>query len=118
MSNNMSRIFKVIKNVNKNNQNSPSEFVSVTIKTVNPLTVLVDNRLILTDDFIAFDNNIDISKISVDDIFNAFTFNNGQTYFINQVIKSKNVLIKNDNSINSILQRLDNIEKEIENLKS
>lgn len=110
MSTGANRIFKIMQ---KSQKSSVDNLISVKVKSINPLTFIVDERLSITEDFIVFSNQIDRSKISVGDTFNAFLFNDGQTYYINQPIKtSGNVGVQDE----SLLTRIANLEKSVNSL--
>ena len=110
MSTGANRIFKIMQ---KSQKSSVDNLISVKVKSINPLTFIVDERLSITEDFIVFSNQIDRSKISVGDTFNAFLFNDGQTYYINQPIKTSSSVGVQDESL---LTRIANLEKSVNSL--
>lgn len=99
MANGANRIFRIMQNTNVN---TISEYIPLRVTSVNPLTLTDDDKLILTGEFCQFNEEIDTSKISVGDVFNAVTLNDNQTYLINDVNRSKNQLLKYNNSIQEI----------------
>ena len=55
MANGASRIFKVMQN---SGTDTVSELVHLKVKTINPLTFTLDDRVILTEDFVELNSNI------------------------------------------------------------
>lgn len=76
------KIIKAMKKVNESNQTIPSEIVSVTLTGINPFVFKVENRIEITPGFYELSNLVDWTKVEVGDVFKAFTFNEGQKYFI------------------------------------
>lgn len=89
MSNGASRIFNVMR---KSGTNTISEIVYLTVRSTNPLTLSLDDRLILNENFVILSDSIDKNKLSVGDKLLATSFNDGQRYFVNQAVSSKNGL--------------------------
>lgn len=81
MANGASRIFKVMQN---SGTDTVSELVHLKVKTINPLTFTLDDRVTLTEDFVELNSNIDKNKLKVNDILTAFSLNGGQLFFIQQ----------------------------------
>ena len=84
MANGASRLFNVIKNTSEGTNLNPSQVVSLTVKSTNPLVFNRDDKLDITQDFCVFSKFVDISSLSVGDVITAFVFNDGQMYFIQQ----------------------------------
>ena len=93
MGNGASRLFNVMKRTSKSTNISPSQVVSLTVKSIQPLVFMRDDRLEITEDFCTFNQSFDINKLSIGDIVLAMVFNNGQTYFIQQNDSSSQELI-------------------------
>jgi hypothetical protein len=115
MANGANRIFKIMQ---KTNVNTVSEFISLTVKSLKPLTLTDSDKLFLTSEFFTFSDTIDTSKISVGDVFNAFTFNDGQQYYISQVVSSKNNVVKVNDDINSLVSQIKSLQSDIQSLQS
>ena len=81
MANGASRIFKVMQN---SGTDTVSELVHLKVKTINPLTFTLDDRVTLTEDFVELNSNINKSNLKIDDILTAFSLNGGQLFFIQQ----------------------------------
>lgn len=85
MPNPADKLFKIMQH---SGTDTISELIGLTVKSVNPLELSNGDKLILTEDFIAFDNFIDKSKIQVGDKFSAISLNADQMYYINDIISS------------------------------
>lgn len=91
MANGASKIFKIMQNTSK----APtSKALYLTVKSLNPLNLTLDDRLIITENFCIFDDLIDKTKLSIGDVLLATTYNDGQLYLIHQAISSE-VPLKN-----------------------
>lgn len=78
------KIINAMKQVNKSNQPKQSEIVSLTVQSINPLIFTLENRLSITSEFYELSNLYDWSKLVVGDIVRAFSYNDGQTYYISE----------------------------------
>ena len=117
------KIVGSIKRISNSMQPVASKVVSLTVNSVNPLTFMLENRLLITDKFYTLSNLEDWSKVAVGDICRAFTFNEGQIYYIlekyplnpnnNVGTINNNISTINDN-ISQINKDIDNINKSIE----
>lgn len=76
------KFIDAMKKVNKSNQTKPSEIVSCTAISKNPLVFQLENRLQINSNFYELSNCYDWTKVEVGDIFRAFSFNEGQKYYI------------------------------------
>lgn len=76
-----SRIFNVMK---RSGTDTVSELVHLKVKTVNPLTLILDDRVILTEDFFELSKSINVVNIHVDDILVGISLNGGQKYLIQE----------------------------------
>lgn len=85
MANGASRIFNFMKNAGTN---TISEVVYVNVKSINPLIFNLENRLNITSEFYVLSDEIITSKLKIGDRLTAFTFNDGQCYFIQQCLNS------------------------------
>lgn len=83
MASGASRIFKLMQNAGTD---TISEIVYLTVKSVNPLILNLENRLDITEDFIVLNDGIDKSRIKVGDKLTASTFNDSQCYFVQQAV--------------------------------
>ena len=82
MANGASRLFEVMKNTSEGTNNMPSQVVSLTIKSVNPLILIRDDRLEIPAEFCIIYKNLNINSFRVGDIVTAIVLNNGQQYLI------------------------------------
>ena len=115
MANGASKIFNIMQ---KTNVNTISEYIALRVSSINPLTLTDDDKLIITDQFCQFNTEIDKSKISVGDIFNAVTLNDNQVYLITDVKSSKNELLKYNNTINELSQTITDINLYLSSLQN
>lgn len=94
------RILNVMKHSGKNTI-SHRAFVIVT--SLDPLTFRLDDKLVLTSNFYVLSDDIIKERLQVGQKLLAFSFNDGQCYFIHQsvdgsIIKTKIIDNLNDNS--------------------
>lgn len=82
MANGASRLFKVMKNTGESTNNTPSQLVSLTIKSVNPLILMRDDRLEIPAEFCILHKSLNINNFRINDVITAIVLNNGQQYFI------------------------------------
>ena len=82
MANGASRLFEVMKNTSEGTNTMPSQVVSLTIKSVNPLILVRDDRLEIPAEFCIIYKNLNINSFRVGDIVTAIVLNNGQQYLI------------------------------------
>lgn len=87
MGNGASRIFNIMK---KSGTDTVSEIVYLTVKTIKPLTVSLDNRVTLPKNFLIFSNNMKEEYLKVNDVLVAISLNGGQKYFISHFFDSTN----------------------------
>lgn len=95
-----SRILSLMKTSGKNTISTKSY---VTVHSLSPLTLKLDDKLILTSEFYVLSDDIIISRLHVGQKLLAFSFNDGQCYFVHQtvdgnIIKTKIIDNTNDNS--------------------
>lgn len=88
MANGASRIFKVMQN---SGTDTVSELVHLKVKTINPLTFTLDDRVTLTEDFVELNSNINKSNLKIDDVLTAFSLNGGQLFFIQQYFSENSI---------------------------
>lgn len=82
MANGASRLFEVMKNTGESTNNTPSQLVSLTIKSVNPLILVRDDRLEIPAEFCILHKSLNIDSFRINDVVTAIVLNNGQQYFI------------------------------------
>lgn len=121
--NSAQKIINSMKRINKSMQPLGSKIVSLTVSQINPLVFKLENRLEITNQFYTLSNLEDWSKLVVGDICRAFTFNEGQLYYIlekyplnpnnNVGTINNNISTINDN-ISQINKNIDDINKSIE----
>jgi len=110
MPNGASRIFKLMQ---KSGNDTISEMISLTVKSINPLVLTDGDKLTLTEHFLYFDTYIDQENIKVGDKFVATTYNSGQTYYIYDIISSNRQLDKYMQEIQSLKDRVSALERRI-----
>lgn len=82
MANGANRLFDVIKQTGESTNGITSQVVSLTIKSVNPLILMRDDRLEIPAEFCILHKSLDINNFRINDIVTAIVLNNGQQYFI------------------------------------
>ena len=129
MGNGASRILNIMKNSGKNTI-SVKSFVTVT--SLEPLTFKLEDKLTLTSEFYVLSDDIIKERLVIGQKFLAFSFNDGQCYFIHQsvdnsIVKSKIVDNLQDSSkIDSLSanqgkllgDRVLSLETEVTNIKT
>lgn len=129
MGNGAHRILNVMKHSGKNTI-SHRAFVIVT--SLDPLTFRLDDKLVLTSNFYVLSDDIIKERLQIGQKLLAFSFNDGQCYFIHQsvdnsIIKTKIIDNLNDNSTIDSLSakqgkllgdRVLSLETEVTNIKT
>ena len=119
MANGASRIFKIMQNAGTD---TLSYMLSLTVKSISPMTLTDGDKLLIPGELCVFNQSIDISKLRVGDKFTASTFNDGQTYYINQKISTSQEADKYNLKINGVKTSLEAqiaaLQGEISSLKS
>lgn len=82
MANGANRLFDVIKQTGESTNGIASQVVSLTIKSVNPLILMRDDRLEIPAEFCILHKSLNIDTFRINDIVTAIVLNNGQQYFI------------------------------------
>lgn len=122
---------RILKVMQKSGKNTISAKVFLTVNSLNPLTFKLDDRLVITKEFYILSDDIILSRLSLGVKLLAFTFNDGQCYFIHQsvddnIIKTKIIDNLNDDSIIDSLSakqgkllgiRVTELEEEVVNAK-
>ena len=80
MANGASRIFNVIRETA--DVDNSSQLVSLKVKTLNPISFALGDKLIITEEFIKFKNNDIIQSLNIGDDVDALVLNNNQLYYI------------------------------------
>ena len=101
MGNGANRILKVMQ---KSGKNTISSVVFLEVNSLSPLTFQLDDRLTITKEFYILSDDIILERLKLGTKLLAFTFNDGQCYFIHQavdnsIIKTKIIDNLNDSSI-------------------
>ena len=116
------RLLKIIKNSGKN---TISQLVGLTVLQTSPLQLTDGDKLILTREFIIFNSMIRTDRLSVGDKLLAITLNDGQMYYIVDVVNStlelnKYKLLIDDlqTQINGLKTRMTSAENNISSLNS
>lgn len=107
MADGASRLFDVM---SKAGTDTKSYLLSLTVSSINPIQLTDGDRLIIPEEFCVFTSFIDKTKISVNDKFLVLTFNEGQRYYIADVITSTNELITYNQQIQSLDNRVTILE--------
>lgn len=100
MADSAKRFLNILK---KTNVDTVSDLVCLTATSTDPLLLQADERLILTSDFVVFDNYIDVSKITVGDKFRAISLSGNQIYYIIDIVYS-------DKELDKYIQRIERLE--------
>ena len=119
------KIVNAMKQVSKSDKQLPSEIITVTVVNINPLIFQLENRLQITNEFYELSNLFDWTKATVNQVFRALSFNEGQKYYIlepyplqtstnsskmDERIKTNRTDINNlTNTVNSISGQVTNI---------
>lgn len=82
MANGANRLFDVIKQTGVSTNGIASQVVSLTIKSVNPLILMRDDRLEIPAEFCILHKSLNIDTFRINDIVTAIVLNNGQQYLI------------------------------------
>ena len=95
---------RILKIMQKSGKNTISSVVFLTVNSLNPLTFKLDDRLVITKEFYILSDDIILNRLNVGIKLLAFTFNDGQCYFIHQtvddnIIKTKIIDNLDDDSI-------------------
>lgn len=80
------KIVNAMKKVNQSNLPKQSEIGSLTVQSINPLTFQLENRLKITPEFYELSNIENWNKLKVGDTVRAFSFNEGQKYYITEKV--------------------------------
>ena len=98
------KIVNAMKKVNKSNQQVPSQIISATVVSIEPLVFQLENRLKIDSNFYELSGLTDWKKVKVGDVFKGFSFNEGQKYYILDAIASAST----SGSDSSILAQVQN----------
>lgn len=82
MANGASRLFNIMKMTGEATNTSPSQIITLTVKSINPLVFQRDDRLEIPIDFCTFTDDEAINNLSVGDKVKAIVLNDGQSYYI------------------------------------
>lgn len=92
------RIFKVMQ---KSGTNTISTIAYLTVYTINPLIFKANDKLYLSEEFYVLSDDIVVDRLKVGTKVLAFTFDDGQKYFIHQTNDNNVIKRKVINSVNS-----------------
>ena len=81
------RILNVMKKINQSGQNATSDIVSLTVKSTEPLIFENENRLTINSTFYSLSKVENWSNLKKGDIVRAFKMNNGQSYYVNEILE-------------------------------
>lgn len=80
------RIINAMKAISSANQNSTSDIVSLTVQSTEPLIFRTENRLDINDKFYSLSKVENWNGLKKGDIVRAFKMNNGQSYYVNEIL--------------------------------
>lgn len=104
MNNAANKIFNIMKNAGSND--SSSSLTMLTVKSITPLLFTLDDRITLDENFYIISDMIDVTKLTVGDIVLATTYNDGQSYFIQEGKQTAQNIYKNSSSSVEIIDNL------------
>lgn len=123
MANGASRIFNIMKRT-ADYSYTPTEYIVLSVKTLNPLTFILDDRVVITQEFYQLDKNFNASALSIGSKVNSIVLNDNQTYYILGNINYQPQISSINNDIGSINSNIGDInelivslQNEIEDLK-
>ena len=105
------KLVSAMKKVNQSGQPAQSQLLSATVTKTNPLTFKIENRLEITKDFYELSTLEDWSTLQVGDKVRCFTYNNGQTYFINEKLTGRRSESSVDSQLDDLEQRVTRLEQ-------
>lgn len=118
MANGASRLFNVMKQTSQDTNIKPSQVVSLTVKSVQPLIFIRDDKLEITKDFCIIGKLAKYQGFRVGDIVTATVFNEGQQYYIEQN-DSSNLDIVSKEELDAVKDELNTIINDTElNIKN
>lgn len=82
MANGAGRLFNIMKQTGEATNTSPSQIITLTVKSINPLVFQRDDRLEIPEDFCTFTDDDAAQNLAVDDKVKAIVLNDGQDYYI------------------------------------
>lgn len=100
------KIVNAMKKVNQSNQQVPSQIISATIVSVEPLIFQLENRLKIDSNFYELSGLTDWTKVQVGDVFKGFSFNEGQKYFILDAIAAASTSGNSSSVINQLQESI------------
>lgn len=116
MANGASRIFNIIKHT-ADYSYTPTEYIVLAVKTLNPLTFILDDRVVITKEFYQLDKNFDASALSIGSKVNSIVLNDNQTYYILGNINYQPQISTINTDIGTINGQITALQGEIEDLK-
>ena len=123
MANGASRIFNIIKHT-ADYSYTPTEYIVLSVKTLNPLTFILDDRVIITPEFYQLDKNFNKSALTIGAKVNSIVLNDNQTYYIlgninyqPQISNINNNIDTINTNIGTIDETIISLQNEIEDLK-
>lgn len=82
MANGADRLFEVMKNTSVGTQPDQAQYITLTVKSLQPLLLSKDDKLDITERFCVFDTTFNKSTMEVGHIIGAIMLNNGQLYYL------------------------------------
>lgn len=82
MANGASRLFNIMKMTGEATNISPSQIITLTVKSTSPIVFQRDDRLEIPIDFCTFTDDSVINSLNVGDKVKAIVLNDGQSYYI------------------------------------
>ena len=115
MGNGVNRLFNVMKKTSDGAKTASSKLVSLKVKSINPLTFQLDDRLDITEEFCYFSNSADKDLLNVGDVVVAVALNEGQTYYIQHNLDG---LLTTVAELNFLQGATDNIQHQLDVMKT
>ena len=115
MNNSANKIFKIM---SKAGVNTISELIILTVKSLSPLVLTDGDKLNVTQEFCIWHSSINKSNININDAFIVLTFNDGQTYYITEGLKTKNEIMSYNIKLNSLQNSLNSLERRVKALEN
>lgn len=104
------KLINAMKKINSSGQPIQSQITSATVEKLNPLTFKIENRLSITKDFYELNAVVDWSTLQVGDKVRCFSFNEGQKYYINEILKSEDA-VSLEKQVSDLTARVERLEQ-------
>lgn len=122
------KIVDAMKTILNTQQNTTSAIVSLKVKSIEPLIFENEHRLPIDENFYSLSKIEDWNQLNIGDVVRAFKMNNGQSYYIQESLKSANssdnlknleeTLITLANMVSDLTQEVEDLTQEVDMLKT